>query len=127
MFGTLPAYGLYLRHARRVRVDHTDLELMTADTRPPIMTFDVHGLQLDRVMLQAATGTPVAMLHTVTDFSTEHASGVPALTRETVTAESISGTNLPTPGSTYSPAAPAENVPPAAITPIPRPTAPPRT
>ena len=34
-------------------------------------------------------------------------------------AESIMGTGVPAPGSTYTPAAPAVNVPPSANTPIP--------
>jgi polygalacturonase len=124
MFGTLPAYGLYLRHARRLTVEHTTLELMQADARPPIMAYDVEGLELEHVSVQAAAGTPALMLNHVTDLSTERFDGVPDMRRATVTEESISGSALPAPGSTYTPAAPAEHVPASANTPIPRPAAP---
>jgi polygalacturonase len=119
MFGPLPAYGMYLRHARRVTVDHVDLSLMSDDTRPPFMLYDVSGARFEHVTAQAAASVPVFMLNHVSDFSTERCTGVPDMRRETVDAESIPGTGVPKPGSTYTPAAPADKVPPSANTPIP--------
>ncbi|MBE0659780.1 MAG: hypothetical protein IH602_18955 [Bryobacteraceae bacterium] len=47
MFGTLPAYGIYGRHIRGLRL--RDIELVTAqlDARPPITLSDVEGLTTD--------------------------------------------------------------------------------
>lgn len=119
MFGTLPAYGMYVRHARRITMDHIDLSLMQNDARPPFILYDVAGAEFERVKVQAAVSTPVFQLNQVSDFSTEHVDGVADTRRSRVDAESISGTGLSLPGSTYAPASPAENVPPAANTPIP--------
>lgn len=47
MFGKLSAFGLFLRHARNVRL--RDIELVTEkpDARPPIVSVDVDGLDID--------------------------------------------------------------------------------
>jgi hypothetical protein len=118
MFGTLPAYGMYVRHARRVSMDHIDLSLMRPDNRPPFILYDVAGAEFDHVKVQAAAGVPVFMLNHVSDFSAEKVEGVADVRRQTVDQDSISGSGLPVPGSTYTPAAPAVNVPASANTPI---------
>lgn len=44
MFGpkvTLPAYGLYIRHADRVRLENVTFEVATPDARPPLVKEDV--------------------------------------------------------------------------------------
>jgi hypothetical protein len=119
MFGTLPAYGLYVRHARRVTVDQMDLSTMTDDARPPVMVFDVAGMVFRNVTVQASAGVPALKLNQVTDFSTEKFTGVPDVQRDRVAEESVAGRGMPLPGSTYTAAAPAENVPESANTPIP--------
>ena len=120
MFGSLPAYGLYVRHARRITVDQADLGLIAADSRPPVMLYDVADANFRHLRLQAAAGTPAFKLDQVSDFSTEKVTGVPDLQRDHVVAETIAGSGLPAPGSTYTAAAPAEQVPESAVTPIPR-------
>jgi len=122
MFGTLPAYGMYVRHARRIAMDHMDLSLMQADNRPPFMLYDVAGAQFERVRVQASAGVPVFTLNQVNDFSTQNVEGVPDGRRDKADRESIAGSGIPAPGSTYTPATPAENVPAAANTPIPPPS-----
>ncbi len=118
MFGNLPAYGLYLRHVRDLSMDHVDLSLTKSEYRPPIMMYDVTGAHFEHMRVQAAAGVPVFMLNKVTDFSTEKFTGLADLHRDKVDHESIFGTGLPAPGSTYKVAAPAENVPESANIPI---------
>jgi polygalacturonase len=118
MFGSLPAYGMYVRHARRVSMDHVDLSLMHNDTRPPFMLYDVAGAQIEHIRAQAAAGVPLFMLNKVTDLSIEKAAGLPDTRRDKVDQESIAGTNVPVPGSTFTNAVPAENLPASANTPI---------
>jgi polygalacturonase len=120
MFGTLPTYGFYVRHARRVTVDQMDLSTMADDARPPIMLYDVAGVTFRNTRVQAAAGVPAFKLNQVADFATERFAGVADQQREQAADESIAGKGLPLPGSTYTPAAPAENVPESANTPIPR-------
>jgi hypothetical protein len=104
-----------------------DLSTIANDARPPIMLFDVAGIAFEHTRVQAAAGVPVFKLSQVTDFSTERFAGVADQQRERVADESIAGKGLPLPGSTYIPAAPAENLPESANSPIPRgaPPAPP--
>lgn len=49
MFGTLPAYGLYVRDARGLRIDGLQLSNATADARPPIVLERVGDMQATRV------------------------------------------------------------------------------
>jgi polygalacturonase len=118
MFGTLPAYGMYVRHARGVSMDHIDFSLMRNDTRPPFMLYDVAGAQFEHVKVQVAAGVSAFVLNQVTDFSTEKVDGIADTRRERVDQDSIAASGLPAPGSTYTPVAPAENVPASANSPI---------
>ena len=98
MFGPLPAYGMYIRHARRVAMDHVDLSLIHHDARPPFMLYDVAGAEFEHVQVQAAAGVPVMMLNHVTDFSTTACPGVADARRDAIDQASIMGT-VPAPGS----------------------------
>jgi polygalacturonase len=54
MFGVLPAWGLWMRHARGVRIDGLDLATETPDQRPPFGTDDVADLHVRRTPLWRA-------------------------------------------------------------------------
>ena len=43
MFGTLPSYGLYVRHVNDIHVDNVVFDLKSADSRPAIVCDDVTG------------------------------------------------------------------------------------
>ncbi len=46
MFGVLPAYGLWCRHARNVRFDNVRCTADAPDARPPLVCEDVDGLDI---------------------------------------------------------------------------------
>lgn len=46
MFGRLPAYGLYVRHANGIRLRNIEVISETADPRPVIVCDDVHDLTI---------------------------------------------------------------------------------
>jgi hypothetical protein len=46
MFGTLPAYGFYCRHARGLRFQHLDLGFERDDHRPALVFEDVNDLNI---------------------------------------------------------------------------------
>ncbi len=46
MFGVLPAYGFWCRHARNVRFDNVQCTTTAADARPPLLCEDVDGLEV---------------------------------------------------------------------------------
>jgi polygalacturonase len=54
VFGTLPAYGLYCRHASNVRLDGVDLSVADDDARPAVVCQDVRQLDLCGLLAQAA-------------------------------------------------------------------------
>jgi len=118
MFGSLPSYGMYVRHARGVSMDHLDMSLMQNDPRPPFMMFDVAGAQFEHVHVQAAAGVPLFMLNKVTSFSAERIAGLADSRRDAVAQESIMGAGVAAPGSAYTPAAPADKLPASSNTPI---------
>lgn len=47
MFGTLPAYGMYVRHARGLTLHNVTFDLEQPDLRPALVCDDVENLELD--------------------------------------------------------------------------------
>jgi len=45
MFGVLPAYGFYCRHARNITFDHVETSVARPDQRPALVSEDVEGLR----------------------------------------------------------------------------------
>jgi uncharacterized protein YjbI with pentapeptide repeats len=46
MFGRLPAYGVFCRHARNVRFDRVEPSTLAPDARPSLVCDDVEGLRI---------------------------------------------------------------------------------
>ncbi len=51
MFGVLPAWGLWVRHARGLTIDRLDLVTTAPDARPPFVIEDATGLSITRTPL----------------------------------------------------------------------------
>jgi polygalacturonase len=51
MFGILPAWGLWVRHAQGLVIDRLDLTTATSDARPPFAIEDATGLSVTRTQL----------------------------------------------------------------------------
>jgi hypothetical protein len=60
MFGTLPAYGLYLRHVKGLTFEDVTLDISAADLRPALVGEDVEDLELSN--FRAAGSGPAALL-----------------------------------------------------------------
>ena len=56
MFGTLPAYGLYVRHARGIVANNLTLAIDTPDARPPVIVDDARNVTITGLK---ASGDPV--------------------------------------------------------------------
>lgn len=63
--GILPAYGLFISHARNVKLDNVTLETMTEDKRPPIVLMDVENVKLDGMNVDKAEDVPYIVLKEV--------------------------------------------------------------
>ncbi len=65
MFGILPAWGLYIRHAQGITLDNVTLRVTGKDYRPAITCDDVRNLTMDRVSILSAGSDPVIVLKDV--------------------------------------------------------------
>jgi polygalacturonase len=72
LFGILPAYGFYVRHAANVRLDGVEVGFMSPDTRPAFVLDDVRGAELHGVRAQTADKVPAIVLRDVEDFRVTH-------------------------------------------------------
>lgn len=66
MFGPTPAWGLYVRHARGLRIDGLDLATETPDARPAMQLEDAHDVSLSglgdpgRIVRRDSSGVRIA-------------------------------------------------------------------
>lgn len=65
MFGILPAWGFYVRHAEGIRFENVTLRTKSADYRPALVCDDVQQLQLERLQVKSAGTEPVIVLRDV--------------------------------------------------------------
>jgi polygalacturonase len=72
LFGVLPAYGFYVRHAVNVRMDGIEVGFTSPDTRPAFVLDDVRGAELHGVRAQTAPNVPTFVLRDVEDFRVTH-------------------------------------------------------
>lgn len=89
MFGLLPAYGLYVRHAARVTFRDVEFGFMKDDTRPAIVLDDVAGAEFDHVKAQRAGDAKLFVLRNVKDFTTRAVAGLADTHRDSAENESL--------------------------------------
>ena len=75
MFGTLPAFGVFVRHARGITLRDVIIQTMSPDARPPVLLQDVRGMTIDHFETPQGTG-PFAVLGDVADLTVRNVSGV---------------------------------------------------
>lgn len=71
MFGELPAWGMYVRHAENIAFKNVNFSYEKADLRPAMVFHNVKGLKLDRLALPKAETLPAIVLKDVKGFSKE--------------------------------------------------------
>lgn len=69
MFGTLPAFGFYIRHASGIVLDNVAVRFEQTDTRPAFVLDDVSDADFHHVRADKATGVPTFVLDSVDDFT----------------------------------------------------------
>lgn len=77
MFGEIPAYGFFIRHARNVELSNVAVGFMTEDLRPAFHLEDVRGANLLGVTAQKAADVPTFVLKMVEDFNVRNSRPVP--------------------------------------------------
>jgi hypothetical protein len=69
MFGELPAWALYIRHAKGITLQNVQLNQQQGDYRPACIFDDVKTLRLNDVRIPVCNTLPVLVLNKVTEQS----------------------------------------------------------
>ncbi|MEV0405563.1 glycoside hydrolase family 28 protein [Actinoallomurus sp. NPDC050550] len=69
MFGTLPAFGFFIRHADQVSIENVDVGYQQQDTRPAVVLRDVKRADFHHDKIDKAPDTPTFVLDSVDDFT----------------------------------------------------------
>ena len=89
MFGEIPAYGFFIRHVKRVEMNHVEVGFMKDDLRPAFVLTDVKDAEFNHVKAQAVVAVPVFALKNVENFSTHQCRPVPDIRLERVKQENL--------------------------------------
>jgi polygalacturonase len=77
MFGEMPAYGFFVRHARGVEFNSVTVNYLTEEMRPPFFLEDVTFAKFNNVTGYRALSVPMFVLRNVSDFNTYACISVP--------------------------------------------------
>jgi len=68
MFGTLPAFGFFIRHANGVTLDNVEVRFENQDTRTAFAIRDVTDVDLHHARADKVAGSPTCTLDTIDEF-----------------------------------------------------------
>lgn len=69
--GILPAYGLFISHAKGVKIDNVVMKTTKEDERPPIVLMDVEDVKFTNIKVDKAKDTPHIVMKNVRGFEGE--------------------------------------------------------
>ncbi len=69
MFGILPAYGFYIRHAKNMQMSNIEIHFLKEDQRPAFALDDVKGIDMLNLKAQKAPEVPLFILKNTKDFN----------------------------------------------------------
>ena len=72
MFGLLPAYGFFIRHAKGIQLTNVEVGFLREDRRPAFVLDQVRGASFDGVKAHKAPGISTFVLMRVENFETHH-------------------------------------------------------
>lgn len=76
MFGTLPAYGFYVRHVKGIEFSDIKVTTMKPDERPVFMFKDASNIDLHYINVPKVDGVPVFTLKNVKNFQMSNVQGM---------------------------------------------------
>ncbi len=76
MFGKAPAYGLFVRHAKDIKIHDIEFKLLAPDDRPGLIFDDVDGVDLQNVTIQRTENSKAIILKNVNNFSILQSAGI---------------------------------------------------
>ena len=83
MFGELPAWGFYVRHAEGISFNNVRITLRKTDFRPAVVIDDVLRLNAEHLVVSSAPHDPVLVLKDVSEAAFKHLD-IPTSGREAV-------------------------------------------
>jgi polygalacturonase len=88
-FGTLPAYGLFIRHAARLDMHHVEVGYEKDDQRPAVVLDDVDGASFEAVKAPHASGVAALVARKVKDLILRACPGLADVHRDAVENDSF--------------------------------------
>ncbi len=76
MFGTMPSYGFFIRHATGIEMHHVKIACSAGDARPPFVLDNVSDIRLDHINVQPASGGTFFDLRNVKGFEIQDSVGI---------------------------------------------------
>jgi hypothetical protein len=77
MFGEIPAYGFFIRHAKGIEFDNVQVNYINEDFRPPFILNSVAQAEFNNVKGQHASGVPTVVMKDVDGFKVHNSSFMP--------------------------------------------------
>jgi polygalacturonase len=77
MFGMLPAYGLFIRHAKGIELNDVEVGFMQEDRRPAFVLDHVNGVDFYHVKAQKAAGVSTIVMKNVENFTARGCTPLP--------------------------------------------------
>jgi hypothetical protein len=69
MFGVAPVYGLFIRHAKDIKISDVEFNFLEPDYRPGFLFDDVDGVDMRDVTIQRMENSNAIVLKNVTNFN----------------------------------------------------------
>jgi hypothetical protein len=77
MFGMLPAYGFFIRHAKGIELNDVEVGFMQEDRRPAFVLDHVNDVDFQHVKAQKAAGVSTIVLKNVENFTARGCTPLP--------------------------------------------------
>jgi polygalacturonase len=89
MFGTMPSYGFFVRHAKNLEMRDVDVTFVNDEMRPAVVLYDVAGADFDHVKARRTAEVPFFVLRKVSDFAVHNCPGLTDIHRAAVEQEAF--------------------------------------
>jgi polygalacturonase len=76
MFGMIPAYGFFIRHAKGIELKDIDIDNIKEDRRPAFVLDSVQGVELQNCKAAKTAGGPSLVMMKATGVSITHCAGL---------------------------------------------------
>ncbi len=77
MFGMIPAWGFFIRHAKGIELSNVDIQFAKEDQRPAFVIDQAEDVELQHVRAQKVAGVPSVVLLNVKNFRTTNGGSIP--------------------------------------------------